>query len=142
MRIKQLRIESNLPQKELAVAIGISQSKLSKVELGFIKPGIELLQKISSCLKVPVEMLYRNDSDNMSEELGNQLPSNNKAAFYKEQQEIEPALLTQAKELRKIIRHKDMLIMGYKSIISLLRAKIASDSLNTIDLRMLLESYK
>ena len=45
-RIRQLRIDKNLTQPELAAAMGIEQSYLSKLENGKSLPSNDMLQRI------------------------------------------------------------------------------------------------
>ena len=50
-QIKQLRIEKNLTQKELAKGV-CSQAELSKIENGKIMPTIDLVQRLSQKLHI------------------------------------------------------------------------------------------
>lgn len=57
-KIKQLRIESNLSQDELAHVIGISRPTLSQIELGERKLKADEVQKIASIFEIsPSELL-------------------------------------------------------------------------------------
>lgn len=53
-RIKAIRKERGLQQKELAGMIGISSARLSNFECGKNRVDVELLGDIASALKVPV----------------------------------------------------------------------------------------
>ena len=48
--IKQLRIEKNLTQEELAELIGMDQADLSKLEKGLANPSIKTLKRIAEGL--------------------------------------------------------------------------------------------
>ena len=53
-RIRKVRLEHGIKQKDLARKIGISQGALTNFELGRRKISIEWLYKISRALEVPV----------------------------------------------------------------------------------------
>ena len=53
-RIRKVRLEHGIKQKELAKKIGISQGALTNFELGRRKISLEWLLKISRALEVPV----------------------------------------------------------------------------------------
>lgn len=48
--IKQLRIEKNLTQEELAKLIGMDQADLSKLEKGLMNPSIKTLTRVANGL--------------------------------------------------------------------------------------------
>jgi transcriptional regulator with XRE-family HTH domain len=56
--IKQLRTELNLSQGELSSKIGISQTSLSQIELGYKEPSKKTLKSISEKLEIPIGLLY------------------------------------------------------------------------------------
>lgn len=51
-RIRQLRRSKNMPGRDLAAAIGYSQSNISKIEKGLIKPNLSLIDEISVALRL------------------------------------------------------------------------------------------
>jgi transcriptional regulator with XRE-family HTH domain len=53
-RIRKVRLEQGIKQKDLARRIGISQGALTNFELGRRKISLEWLLKISRALEVPV----------------------------------------------------------------------------------------
>ncbi|MGH9321482.1 MAG: helix-turn-helix domain-containing protein [Vicinamibacteria bacterium] len=53
-RIRKVRLEQGMKQKDLARRIGISQGALTNFELGRRKISLEWLLKISRALEVPV----------------------------------------------------------------------------------------
>ena len=57
MRIKYLRENAKMTQKDLAQKIGTSVSNVSKYELGQIEPNIEMLTTIASTFGVSVDYL-------------------------------------------------------------------------------------
>lgn len=56
-RLRELREEMNLVQKELAFALGISQRMLSHYERNESEPNAELLLKISNFFNVSIDYL-------------------------------------------------------------------------------------
>jgi transcriptional regulator with XRE-family HTH domain len=56
--IKHIREEKRIRQKELASAIGISQSHLSKIENGTHKIDADLLKPIADFLQVSLQAFY------------------------------------------------------------------------------------
>ncbi|WP_129408052.1 helix-turn-helix transcriptional regulator [Marinitoga lauensis] len=57
-RIKELRIEKNLTQKELSDLLGIGQSTLSEIENGKYLPRIDLAKKIAKILNHDLEKVF------------------------------------------------------------------------------------
>lgn len=56
-RIKELRIESNKTQNEIAGIVDTSQSNYSKYELGTIEPDINTLIKLADYYNVSLDFL-------------------------------------------------------------------------------------
>ena len=64
-RIRELRRARNMDQSDLAIAVGLTQSQVSKVERGARKLSAEEALKFAQALQVSIEELYgheRNDS--------------------------------------------------------------------------------
>ena len=57
--IKQLRIEKNLTQEELAKLIGMDQADLSKLEKGLANPSIKSLNRIADGLNSKISISIR-----------------------------------------------------------------------------------
>ena len=57
--IKQLRIEKNLTQEELAEITGINQADLSKLEKGLANPSIKTLNRIAEGLNSKISLTIR-----------------------------------------------------------------------------------
>ncbi len=61
-RIKVLRLERGLSQRDIEEATGVSRSHISKIESGKIaNPGLDTLEKIAKALKVSVSFLFHFD---------------------------------------------------------------------------------
>lgn len=57
-RLRQLRIQQNLSQVELAERAGISSIHISRYERGLSKPAAEKLQRLAEVLEVSGDYLY------------------------------------------------------------------------------------
>ena len=52
-RLRHYRERAGISEQELAMAVGITQSKLSKLELGRLRPSPEFIQAIARPLRIP-----------------------------------------------------------------------------------------
>lgn len=58
-KLREIREAKNMSQVEIAVATGLVQPYVSRVENGHTIPGVETLEKWASALKVPLyQILY------------------------------------------------------------------------------------
>ena len=57
MRIREERIKKKMSQKELAAAIGVTPSMLSKYESGTVAPSVDKIRRIAAVLDVAVDDL-------------------------------------------------------------------------------------
>lgn len=60
-KIKDLRIQSNLSQEDLAKAIGISRVALSQIELGERSVKTEELKKLAEVFEISTDELIRSE---------------------------------------------------------------------------------
>ena len=60
-KIKLLRNNTNLTQKEMAKKLGVSLSSLQKYEYGDFKPSSDILKKMSEVFKIPVSVILNVD---------------------------------------------------------------------------------
>lgn len=67
MGIKNLRLERNWSQAELAKKAGLSQSYIHDLETGTKTPTIRTLEKLAKALQVPIDELIDKFSGNESE---------------------------------------------------------------------------
>lgn len=64
-RIKQLRLDSNMLQKELAEKIGVKRSTITKYEIGTLEPSLETLIKLSDIFSCSLDyLLGKSDTRN------------------------------------------------------------------------------
>lgn len=59
INLKQLRIERNVSQADVAQATGVWQSMISAIENGERTPSLELAFRIAAYFDVTVDSLYR-----------------------------------------------------------------------------------
>lgn len=86
-RLKQLRLEANLSQKDLANIFFVSQQAVGKWETGRSYPSAELMPKIAAHFNVPIDYLFSDDSSSLKNAEQHSSPSDIndstlKAAFY------------------------------------------------------------
>ena len=62
-RLKELRIEKNLTQKELASYLSLSPNSICEWEKGRCEPGIEQLKKLSALFECSIDFLTENADD-------------------------------------------------------------------------------
>ena len=62
MKLKELRKEKGLTQKELGAAIGISEVMIGQYERGVRTPKIEMREKIANALGVMIDQFVVADS--------------------------------------------------------------------------------
>ncbi len=61
-RIKILRLERGLTQRDIEEVTGVSRSHISKIESGKVaNPGLDTLEKIAKALKVSISFLFHFD---------------------------------------------------------------------------------
>ena len=64
MRIREVRISKNVSQKDLAIAVNISQTALCNYEKGNREPRIETLILISEALDCTIDELVKGEKEN------------------------------------------------------------------------------
>ena len=62
LRLKQLRLNKNLTQQQLADALGINQGELSRWESGTTSPSIKLRRSIADFYGMTVGEIFDNHS--------------------------------------------------------------------------------
>lgn len=67
-QIKKIRLEKGISLSELAESAGVAKSYLSSIERNIQKnPSIQFLEKVSTVLHVPVEVLLHGEAAEMDE---------------------------------------------------------------------------
>ena len=57
--LKQIRMERNLLQEDLAIAIGSCGRTIGRIERGERNPSLELALRLAKYLDIPVENLFQ-----------------------------------------------------------------------------------
>src|SRR5690554_7127691 len=65
-KIRQIRVQNNMTQKEVANSCAFTTSLLSKIENNVVLPPIATLQKIANCLGVKMSFLLEDTSEQIS----------------------------------------------------------------------------
>lgn len=68
-RIKQLRIDNNLTQKDIADKIGITPTGISYWESGTAIPNYETLKKLADLFNVSIDYLTGNEENNTENDI-------------------------------------------------------------------------
>lgn len=56
-RIKEIRIEKDITQEELAEKVGIQRTSLSRIEAGRFSVGLDILSKIARVLNCRIDIV-------------------------------------------------------------------------------------
>ncbi len=59
-RLKKIRLEKNVSQDFLAKKLGITQKAYSKIENNETKLNVDVLQRVSEIMEVPIETFFNN----------------------------------------------------------------------------------
>lgn len=82
-KLKELRTNKGLTQKELAKIIGCNQTAIGKYERGDLEPNITILKELSKVFGVSVDYLIGNADD-----FGNIVIAPSKESFSTDEKEI------------------------------------------------------
>ena len=63
--LKQIRMERNLHQEDIAIAIGSCGRTIGRIERGERNASLELALRLAKYLDMPVEKLFRIDDKNI-----------------------------------------------------------------------------
>jgi|694.fasta_scaffold123520_3 transcriptional regulator with XRE-family HTH domain len=68
-RIKQLRVENNLTQSELAEKVGLTYVQIGRYEKGKSNPSADVLQKLASVLNTSTDYLMNGKTEQVEAQL-------------------------------------------------------------------------
>ena len=68
-RIKQLRIDNNLTQSELAEKVGLTYVQIGRYEKGKSNPSADILQKLATALNTSTDYLMNGESEQVEAQL-------------------------------------------------------------------------
>jgi transcriptional regulator with XRE-family HTH domain len=57
-RVKKIRLEKGLTQKELALEMDVEISQISRIERGLVNPTLTTLIKLATCLNVKIASFF------------------------------------------------------------------------------------
>jgi transcriptional regulator with XRE-family HTH domain len=76
-RLKKIRIDKNVSQDFLAKKLGFTQKAYSKIENNETKLNVEVLQRISEILEIPVESFFTNNNQPILNDFSNRTGGDN-----------------------------------------------------------------
>lgn len=76
-RLKKMRLEKNVSQDFLAKKLGFTQKAYSKIENNETKLNVEVLQRISEVLEVPIESFFNNNNQPILNDFSNRTGGDN-----------------------------------------------------------------
>lgn len=105
-RIKDLRKELGLTQKQLAMKIGVSDASINKYEKGTMSPKIDKLEAMASLFDVSIDYLTGKSNLKISREMRNLMlaansSSDSDTSFFKTEDEKEVSLLYDYRKLNE-----------------------------------------
>lgn len=72
-RIKKIRVERGLTQKEIASKVGIDFTYIGKIERGEQLPSLKILTKIGDALSIPVNYFFQDEAAATINEISSEL---------------------------------------------------------------------
>ena len=116
-RLKKIRLANNISQSFLAKKLGFTQKAYSKIENNETKLNVDVLQRISEILNVPIEYFFNNSQQLILNDFSNRTGGDN--VIY------ENYITEQMEELfKEIIKSKDEVIASKINEIETLRMVI------------------
>jgi transcriptional regulator with XRE-family HTH domain len=116
-RLKKVRVDKNISQDYLAKKLGITQKGYSKIENNETKLNVDVLQKISEILDVPVETFFKGMSAPILNDFSNRSGGDN--VVYKN------GNADKSEELyEKLLKAKDQIIQSKNEEIETLKLVI------------------
>ena len=76
-RLKKIRLENNISQDFLAKKLGFTQKAYSKIENNETKLNVDILQRISEILNVPIESFFTNSQQPILNDFSNRTGGDN-----------------------------------------------------------------
>lgn len=76
-RLKKIRLEKNISQDFLAKKLGFTQKAYSKIENNETKLNVDVLQRVSEILEVPIETFFNNSQQPILNDFSNRTGGDN-----------------------------------------------------------------
>jgi len=123
-KIRWLRLKLNLSQKAFAQSIGTSRSVLSQIEIGKLKPSIELVIRVADKYQVSYDFLLGSEAIKTKSPEDEELKS--KTDFTPQPQCLECQQLIKINQAQEsIIQSLKKTISAQEKLISLLESKLS-----------------
>ncbi|MBT2680017.1 helix-turn-helix transcriptional regulator [Bacillus sp. ISL-35] len=107
-RIKGLRERRDLPQKELAKKIGVSNVQLSRYESDERRPDYETLKKISAYFEVSIDyLLTGEDQQGSSDEMWKEMLDPKTQIFFKDLMDAPEEKIAELIRFWEFIKERD-----------------------------------
>ncbi len=74
-KIRNLRLQNNIKQNDLACIIGVSKSTMSNYERNYSTPDPDILVKLADYFNVSIDYLFDYEDNNIKTELANESSS-------------------------------------------------------------------
>lgn len=60
--VKELRLEKNISQENLAILVGVTRQTIISLEKGSYIPSLLLAMRLSEVLETPIEKMFRKET--------------------------------------------------------------------------------
>lgn len=112
-KIKYYRIEAGYTQSELAKKIGYSRGYLATIESGKNEPSIELIQKVSEALHIPIESFL---SDKLEKTIADSVKDEIVQLLYSKTENKEIQWTTIQKDISDIFDENNLIDLSVKYV--------------------------
>lgn len=116
-RLKKIRLEKNVSQDYLAKKLGVTQKAYSKIENNETKLSVEILQRLSEILEVPIEQFFSTNNQPVLNDFSNRTGGDN--VIYKNfnEEKIDELYISLIKAKDELLKAKDNEIASLKSLL-------------------------
>lgn len=114
-RIKKIRLEKCMTQKEVAEKCGINDANIRKYESGRQNPKIETVEKIAKALDVPITQLlpYQIKADHNAKSIEDMTEEERKEYMQKSIEDMKKVFKAFEKPLEELQEVKQQLLLSY-----------------------------
>jgi transcriptional regulator with XRE-family HTH domain len=116
-RLKKARLEKNYSQDYLAKKLGLTQKAYSKIENNETKLNVDVLQRLSEILEVPIEVFFKSENQPTLNDFSSRNGGDN--VIYKTENNDKTDEL-----YKKLLQSKDDIISAKMSEIEILKLVI------------------
>lgn len=113
-RLKKVRLEKSISQDFLAKKLGITQKAYSKIENNETKLNVDVLQRVSEIMEVPIETFFNNSQQPILNDFSNRTGGDNVIYKNNSTEKIEELY-------KELLKSKDDIIESKKSEIESLK---------------------